>query len=99
MAQVFQTQEVMARKEMIQIGKGRRHPFAQGLIVSTSQERVEPDQLFYLPFQFSHLRIEQQIVPAIPAITEDKKDGSSGVEEVRMTLVELMKCPADIRPS
>jgi hypothetical protein len=77
-SQVFQTQEVVAREEMIQIGKSGGHPLAKGLIVSASQEGIQPDQLLDLPFQISHFEIEKCSISSIPPVAENEEKGSIG---------------------
>ena len=83
---------------MIEIGKSGRHSFAQGLIRRTPQERIQPDQSLHLSLQMFHLRIEKLRIPPVPAVTENKNDGSTRDKEVSVVVVEVMKRGADIRP-
>ena len=87
----------MAWEKTIQVGKGGRHPFAQGLIVSAAQERVEPDESLYLSLQLSHLQIKQNAVSSVPTIAEDETQGPIWVQEMSMAMMKLVKGTPDIR--
>ncbi len=81
------------------MGKSRCHPFAQGLIVTASHERIEPDQPLHPLFQAFHLRIEKLAIPAIPPITEEEEEGTTRAQKIGMLLVKPVKSGADVCPS
>ena len=89
----------MAGKEMINIGKGRGHAPADGLIMGASKERVEPEDPLHLPLHLFHFGVEHRHVSAIPSVTEDEEQGPPGIEKGRMMLMKLVKGRPDVGSS
>src|SRR6476646_10048364 len=84
--QIQQTLKIMRWGKYINVKHRRAHPARDGLIVSHSQQRIQPDQFPYSPLDSAEFFGKDRWISGLPSIAQNHEHGIAGKEPPSLKL-------------